>query len=204
MTLSMYQNARLYFRFVSAVTVAYIVSMIVVGAATMNVNIKTVEPIEETMASEVTRVAEESAALIVSPDEKIEESAEIVSTSVEPEEEYVPETPREWLYFYCEEYGVDPYIAIAISRLETGNWTSEAFSQYNFGGLTGSNGLYSFDSMQAGAERFISLISWYFENGMTTIAEMAPVYCPTDPYSWAAQVNELMKEEMYNEYQSGS
>lgn len=103
--------------------------------------------------------------------------------------------------YYCyiieqaaESQSVDPALAIAIARLETGNFTSGAFvSGHNFGGLTGSTGVMSFSSEEAGLDAYIACLSWYASQGMTTAREMASVYCPPST-DWAAQVEEIMRE----------
>lgn len=95
----------------------------------------------------------------------------------------------------CSIYGVDDILATAISRLETGNYTSDIFvTNNNFGGLLGVNGYYSYDSKQSGAESFVKLIKWYNDKGMTNPELMGSLYCPPGD-DWAILVNELMTEQ---------
>lgn len=107
-----------------------------------------------------------------------------------------PRSPRMLIVKYCEIYGVNSKLALGISKLETGNWTSGLFhSNNNFGGMMGSNGPLYFSSMDAGAKAFVKCVKWYNNKGMTTVSSMASVYCPDSPQSWASKVESLMMEE---------
>lgn len=89
---------------------------------------------------------------------------------------------------------IDPYVAIAISRLETGHYKSNAFiNGYNFGGMTGSNGVMSFDSLQHGLDRYVSMLEWYYKNGMDTPEKMQSTYCPPND-EWDDIVNCIYNE----------
>ena len=130
-------------------------------------------------------------------------AATIVTIEVEEEEDSVtspiPEAGSFEYYCYiieqaAYELGVSAPLAVAISRLETGNFTSDAFLHANnFGGLTGSEGLMCFESEQAGLEAYMKCLAWYHSQGMTTPEKMNSVYCPSN-LSWAAQVEEIMEE----------
>lgn len=90
---------------------------------------------------------------------------------------------------------VDPTLAIAISRLETGNWKSKAFTDYNnFGGMMSSKGLMHFDSLESGLESFYNCLEWYTRKGMDDIRSMSAVYCPDDG-TWEKLVTQIYKEE---------
>lgn len=85
----------------------------------------------------------------------------------------------EMIYQATKDTVVDPYLAIAISRLETGNYTSDAFlNDNNFGGMTGSDGVMSFPSKSNGLDRYVIMLEWYYEMGMNTPQKMQPTYCP--------------------------
>lgn len=91
--------------------------------------------------------------------------------------------------------GVDELLAIGISRLETGNYTSSLFeSGHNYGGMLGVDGYMRWDTMEEGAEAYIRLLAWYRDQGMTTPEEMAEVYCPGND-EWAKIVNKIMEEK---------
>ena len=132
-----------------------------------------------------------------------QETTTIVTIEVEEEAEIETEPLPEAgsFEYYCyiieraaEEEGVPTALAVAISRLETGNFTSDAFLySHNFGGLTGAQGIMSFASEEAGLDAFVACLAWYNQQGMTTPQKMASVYCPSNG-SWASQVEEIMEE----------
>lgn len=98
-----------------------------------------------------------------------------------------------WLVGYAAELkGIDPKLAIAISRLETGNWKNIK-KHYNFGGLSVNEKPMTFNSEVEGLERYINLLVWYQEKGMDTPEKMSKVYCPNNE-SWAKQVRQIMEE----------
>lgn len=73
-------------------------------------------------------------------------------------------------------------LLVAISKHETGNWTSYNFkNKNNLGGLyNGSKGtFYSYESLESGIEAFVNLLkNRYFGKGLNTIEEIGNVYCP--------------------------
>ena len=88
--------------------------------------------------------------------------------------------------------GVDPDLAEAIARLETGHFTSTAFVQYNnVGGLSDSEVPRSYSSLEEGIEAFIDTLEWYVSKGMTTPEAMGSTYCPANE-KWAQTVRALM------------
>lgn len=97
------------------------------------------------------------------------------------------------------------YLLIAISKHETGNWTSSAFkNKNNFGGLMGANGLKSYSSFDDGLDAFVSLLkNRYFNKGLTTAEKIQPVYCPVGAKNDPNNLNKYWKTnvtEYYNEY----
>lgn len=97
------------------------------------------------------------------------------------------------------------YLLIAISKHETGNWTSAAFkNKNNFGGLMGANGLKSYSSFDEGLDAFVSLLNnRYFNKGLTTIEKIQPVYCPVGANNDPNNLNKYWKTNVtkyYNEY----
>ena len=96
-------------------------------------------------------------------------------------------------------------LAVAISKHETGKWTSNAFkTKNNFGGIMKSGSLASYDSFDAGLERFINLLNdRYYAQGLNSIEKIQPVYAPigakNDPNdlnsNWIKGVTKY-----YNEY----
>lgn len=97
------------------------------------------------------------------------------------------------------------YLLIAISRHETGNWTSSAFkNKNNFGGLMGSNGLKTYSSFDEGLDAFVSLLkNRYFDKGLNTPEKIQPVYCPIGAKNDPNGLNKYWKtnvKKYYNEY----
>lgn len=98
-------------------------------------------------------------------------------------------------------------LLVAISKHETGNWTSYNFkNKNNLGGLyNGNKGtFYSYESLESGIEAFVNLLkNRYFGKGLNTIEEIGNVYCPVgasnDPNGlnkhWIPKVSQF-----YNEY----
>lgn len=73
-------------------------------------------------------------------------------------------------------------IAIAISKWETGSYTSDLFkNSNNLGGLYDSvnRRFYKYDSVEEGIESFVrNLKVGYFDKGLDTIEEIQKKYCP--------------------------
>lgn len=100
------------------------------------------------------------------------------------------------------------YILVAISRHETGNWTSNAFKiKNNFGGIMCNTGLRTYNSLDEGLNAFVKLLkNNYFGKGLNTIEQIGAKYCPigasNDPTGvnihWVPNVTKY-----YNEYIGG-
>lgn len=129
----------------------------------------------------------------------------VVSDEVEEElettdavEEVVPtfeELPiEEKIRVKCEEYGVDFKIALAIARLETGWFKSDAYiHRNNPGGLSRNEKPIAFATIEDGVEAFVgNLARGYFGQGLNTPETIGRKYCPVDP-SWASKVRALME-----------
>lgn len=104
----------------------------------------------------------------------------------------------ELIFNFCEQYNVDYELALSISRLETGNYSSEVFKRnFNFGGLLGSNGYFTYQTVEDGAEAFVKLIKWYTDNNMKTPHEIGRIYCPSSN-TWGDVVCRIMKERPWD------
>ena len=85
---------------------------------------------------------------------------------------------------YAENYGLDYKLAIAISKHETGAYTSYAFKDLNnVGGMMYWNGsksvLKSFNTLDEGIEAFVKNLKInYIDMGLDTIELIQPKYCP--------------------------
>lgn len=82
------------------------------------------------------------------------------------------------------EYGVGEYanIFIAISKHETGNYTSSAFkNKKNVGGMMCKDGLITYNSLDEGIDAFVkNLANNYIKQGLNTVEKIQPKYCPID------------------------
>ncbi len=131
----------------------------------------------------------QTAVAFIEPEEACCMVEEVEFMDVEFENPY-----DQMIYYAAKDTLRDPYLAIAISRLETGHYTSEAFLRgHNFGGITVTSGVKSFDTVQEGLYRFINLLEWYQSKGMDTAEKMQPVYCPPNKH-WDEVVNSLYKK----------
>lgn len=131
---------------------------------------------------------------------KVEEPAEPKAVVVEyeaPEEPSKPEGVEEMIQLACEEYGIDHEIPLAIAKLETGHFTSRAYTEgNNVGGLSVDEVPLEYDSLDEGVDAFVgNLAENYFAEGLTTPEEIGKKYCPVNE-QWAEIVNEIMKMEI--------
>jgi len=93
----------------------------------------------------------------------------------------------------CERRGMPYAMCLAISRLETGNFTSKAFREWNnWGGITRGT-LCSYERSYMGLCDYLDCIEWYIEHGYTTPEEIGKHWCPDNP-NWSYQVREIMEE----------
>lgn len=119
----------------------------------------------------------------------------VTAVPEEPEEPIIEEplTTEELIIREAEAAGIDPNVAVAISRLETGHWTSYAYTYHNnVGGLSDNEVPRTYPSREAGVEAFIRCLETYFDKGLNTPESMSSVYCPPDPVGWATKVRALM------------
>lgn len=97
---------------------------------------------------------------------------------------------------HAVDYGVDPYMAVAITLLETGcNWTCSSLvtSCNNVGGMKGSGcGSYgAFETLDAGIEAMISNLSRnYIQKGLVTPEQINTKYAASK--TWATKVYNYM------------
>ena len=104
------------------------------------------------------------------------------------------------------EYGVGEYanLFIAISKHETGNYTSNAFkNKNNAGGMMCSSGLITYNSLDEGIDAFVkNLANNYIKQGLDTVELIKNKYCPdSDPRDvnginkyWVSGVNYYLSE----------
>lgn len=72
------------------------------------------------------------------------------------------------------------YLILAISKHETGNWTSSAFKdKHNFGGIMKNGKLATYKNFDEGLDAFVNLLNnVYFAKGRNTIEKIGAIYCP--------------------------
>ena len=103
-------------------------------------------------------------------------------------------TIEERISLACEKYGISDKIPLAIAKLETGHFTSNAYLNYNNpGGMSINEVPIKYDTIEDGVEAFISnLAENYFANGLTTPESISKKYCPCNAETWANIVTQLM------------
>lgn len=109
---------------------------------------------------------------------------------------FVPSTAEEMICMECDKYGIDPALPIAIAKFETGHFTSEAYTEgNNVGGLSHDEEPIEFKSLERGVEAFVTnLYHNYYAEGLDTVEEIAPKYCPINQLQWAESVAQIMNE----------
>ena len=119
----------------------------------------------------------------------------IVATTEVPEKPEEPEelTTEELIIRESTVAGIDPSVAVAISRLETGHWTSDAYIYHNnVGGLSDNEIPRSYPTVEDGVTAFVECLVTYWEKGLTTPELMEPVYNPLSNGEWSRAVRSLM------------
>lgn len=98
-------------------------------------------------------------------------------------------------------------LVVAISKHETGNWTSELYKKNNnFGGIYNSKEqkFYSYESNEKGLQAFVNLLkNNYFGQGLDTIEEIGSKYCPVGASNDPTGVNQYWVPKVtqyYNNY----
>jgi hypothetical protein len=110
--------------------------------------------------------------------------------------EAIPLTVPEKIQLACIEYDVDADIALAIARLETGHFTSKAFTEYNnVGGMSYNEVPIQYDSLEEGIEAFVKNLAGYKAKGLDTVEEIGAKWCPVNYNNWVSLVNQIMEED---------
>lgn len=95
---------------------------------------------------------------------------------------------------YAIQYGVDPYLALAISLHETGcndECSNLVKTKNNVGGMMGRNGALTFSTLEEGIQKFIRNIKEnYYDYNLKTPEQMNPKYAADD--GWAKKVNKYI------------
>lgn len=95
--------------------------------------------------------------------------------------------------------GIDPCLAVAISRLETANYTSSIYkNNNNVGGMKKGDTWLHYNSLIEGVNAYVlCLKEVYYDKGLKTPEQIQPKYCPNEEggNNWLKQVKKIMKEE---------
>lgn len=152
-----------------------------------------VKPKPVTIVNEVKQVED----IVVIEEESVILTEEVIIETVEAPivDPVVPVemTIEERIENACNAYGISFDIVLAIARLETGWFTSNAYVNYNNpGGLSVNETPMYFNTIEEGVEAFVSnLANNYFAIGLDTPEEIGAKYCPVNP-EWAGMVTSLM------------
>lgn len=121
----------------------------------------------------------------------MEEDVEPEPKVVEPVKEL---TIQERIKEACESYGIPSELPLAISVLETGWWSSDAYIYGNNpGGMSINEVPIVYSSIDEGVDAFVSnLADNYFGMGLDTPEEIGAKYCPVDP-EWGSKVTAIME-----------
>ena len=135
---------------------------------------------------------------IVAIDDHLVENTDILDVTEQEKEPKISdgETIEEKLAIACDIYGVPYDIVLAIARLETGWFKSDAYIYGNNpGGMSINEVPITYSSLDEGVEAMVSnLAENYFGIGLTTPEEIGSKYCPINP-DWPVVVRELMAME---------
>lgn len=93
-------------------------------------------------------------------------------------------------------------IALAISKHETGDYTSYAFKELNnVGGMMCNSGLREYDSLENGIEAYLNNLKHnYFELGLDTLEKIQPKYCPIGASNDPKGLNKYWLSGTQNKY----
>lgn len=129
--------------------------------------------------------------------EEVIEQLDIMVEEVEAEKKEEPMLNIEdRIVFACKKYDIPWEIPLAIARLETGWFKSNAYiNGNNPGGMSRNEKPIKYDTIEEGVEAFISnLANNYFAIGLDTPEEIGKKYCPVNP-EWASLIRKMMKYE---------
>lgn len=121
------------------------------------------------------------------------QSVKVVEKKITKETPSVELTIEEKIEASCKKYGVPFDIVLAIARLETGWFKSDAYIyRNNPGGMSINEIPLSYATIDEGVDAMVSnLADNYFDIGLTTPEAIGSKYCPVNP-EWSVIVRELM------------
>lgn len=123
-----------------------------------------------------------------------EETPRVAGAAYAAETPEEPLTVEEMILTEAEAAGIDGRLALAIAKLETGHFTSDAYQAgNNVGGMSVDEVPMSFSTLEEGVAAYIECLKTYYAAGLTTPEEIGKHWCPVNP-EWAATVETLMRE----------
>lgn len=145
--------------------------------------------IDKTQATKEVKETTKEVAIVETKEEIIEkeEVEEVEEVEKEIEEENICKLSEIECKIYEEaiNQGLNDeqaYLIIAISKHETGKWTSNVFkNKNNFGGIYSSKAktFYTYKTQDDGIKAMVSLLkNGYFNKGLDTIEKIGSKYCP--------------------------
>lgn len=186
-------------RLVKVIVVYIMIALSVVGC----LSFKKVEPTKE-----IIKIVEK-----VETTEQVEETETTEQVAIVEQTNATCKIDNEtacYIYNSAIEYGLEhnqALLVVAISRHETGGWSSSLYvNNNNFGGLYNSSAkkFFSYETKEDGLNAMLNTLSKsYFNKGLTTIESIGAKYCPvgandngTNKY-WVGSVTKI-----YNQYQA--
>ena len=105
-----------------------------------------------------------------------------------------PVTVEEMITTEAEAAGIDEHLALAIARLETGHFTSDAYlTGNNVGGLSDNEVPRSYATLEDGVAAYIECLKTYYAAGLTTPELIGERWCPVNE-KWVDIVKDIMQE----------
>ncbi len=115
-----------------------------------------------------------------------------VAETAETPEEFL--TVEEMITTEAEAAGIDERLALAIARLETGHFTSDAYlAGNNVGGLSDNEVPRTYLTVEDGVEAYIECLKTYYAAGLTTPELIGERWCPANE-KWVDVVKDIMQE----------
>ena len=108
-----------------------------------------------------------------------------------PEE---PLTVEDMIMTEAEAAGIDGRLALAIAKLETGHFSSNAYlAGNNVGGLSDNEVPRSYATLEDGVKAYIECLKTYYAAGLTTPELIGERWCPANE-KWVDVVKDIMQE----------
>lgn len=123
-----------------------------------------------------------------------EETPRVAETAYAAETSEEPLTVEEMILAEAVEAGIDGRLALAIAKLETGHFTSDAYlAGNNVGGLSDNEVPRTYPTIEDGVGAYIECLKTYYAAGLTTPEEIGKQWCPASE-KWVDVVKDIMQE----------